>query len=67
MYYNFLHTDPYEHVGKIQKKRKGNIYTSRTHPITKKRERKKETHPSTFLSIYMKKLINEVSGERIVC
>ena len=36
MYYMFLHTDPYEHVGKIQKKqkRKLNIYTSQTHTIT---------------------------------
>ena len=29
--------------------------------------RRKETNLSTFSSIYMKKIINEVSGERIVC
>ena len=29
-YYNFLHTDPYEHVGK-KKERKLNIYTLYTH------------------------------------
>ena len=72
--YNFLHTDPYEHVGKIhKKKRKLIIYTyiahtpTHTRLHTDKKKEKKETHPSTFLCIYMKKLINEVSGESIVC
>ena len=62
MYYIFLHTDPYEHVGKKEKKkkeRKVNIYTSqtRTQLHTDKKERKKERKkhtPSTFFSIYMK-------------
>ena len=60
-YLNFLHTDRYEHAGKIQKK---SIYTSHTHNYILT---KKETQSSTFFSIYTKKLINEVSGERIVC
>ena len=54
MYYIFLHTDPYEHVGKIQKKkkRKLNIFTSQTHTqLNTDKKRKKETHPSTFFSI----------------
>ena len=59
MYYIFLHTDPYEHVGKKEKKekkRKLKICTSqtRTQLHTDKKERKKHT-PSTFFSIYMKK------------
>ena len=71
--YNFLHTDPYEHVGKIHKKEKktNHLYIAHTPTHTRlhtdKKKEKKETHPSTFLCIYMKKLINEVSGESIVC
>ena len=30
-YYNFLHTDPYEHVGKIPKKKTKHIYIVHTH------------------------------------
>lgn len=58
----------------MKKKRKLIIYTSHTQPHThlhtdkkKKEKEKKETHPSTLFSIYMKKLINKVSGESIVC
>ena len=46
MYYIFLHTNPYEHLGKQKKKkRKLNIYTSQTHTQlhTDKKERKKHT------------------------
>ena len=60
MYYIFSHTDPYEHVGKRQKKnRKENwkyIHRRLTHNYILIK-RKKETHPGTFFSIYMKKLI----------
>ena len=31
----------------------------------KKKVRKKETHPTTIFSIYLKKIINDVGGERI--
>ena len=38
MYYIFLHTDPYEHVGKKEKKRKEkkakHIYIADSHTIT---------------------------------
>ena len=36
MYYVFLHTDPYEHVGKYQKKEKKTkrIYIADSHTIT---------------------------------
>ena len=49
MYYNiFTHTDPYEHVGKVQKKKKRilNIYTSHTHTnyILKKKEKERKKH-----------------------
>ena len=67
MYYNFLHTDPYERVGKRKKERKTKlIYIAHTHTHTQLLTDNKK-HPSTFCSIYMKKLLNEVSGERIVC
>ena len=53
MYYIFLRTDPYEYVGKKEKKRKLNIYTSqtRTQLHTNKKERKKHTpvHSSLFI------------------
>ena len=52
---HFLHTDPYEHVGKIQKKKEKktkHIYIANSHTITlmKKKERKKHTplHSSLF-------------------
>ena len=53
MYYIFVHTDPYEHVGKIQKKRKENLtYIDRrlTRLHTDKKEGKKHTpvHSSLF-------------------
>ena len=61
MYYIFLHTDPYEHVGKKEKKkkkRKVNIYTSQTrtqlHTDKKRKKERKKHTPSTFFSIYMK-------------
>ena len=61
MYYIFLHTDLYEHVGKKEKekKRKLNIYTSqtRTQLHTDKKERKKETHPKYILLYLHEKLI----------
>ena len=34
MYYNFLHTDPYEHVGKIQKREKNTKHISIVHVQT---------------------------------
>ena len=53
MNYIFVHTDPYEHVGKIQKKRKENLtYIDRrlTQLHTDKKEGKKHTpeHSSLF-------------------
>lgn len=47
MYYIFLNADPYEHVGKIQKRRKENvtfmhISQTRTQFHTDMKERKKE-------------------------
>ena len=51
-------------VMNTQEKCKKSIYTSHTHNYILT---KKETQSSTFFSIYTKKLINEVSGERIVC
>ena len=61
MYYIFLYTDPYEHVGKKEKekKRKLNIYTSqtRTQLHTDKKERKKETYPKYILLYLHEKLI----------
>ena len=59
MYYIFLHTDPYEHVGKIQKKkRKLNIYTSQTHTQlhTDKKERKKHTQ---YILLYLHEKFNK--------
>ena len=55
-----------------KRKRKRNIYSSQTRIQlhTNKKERKKETHPSTFFSIYMKKLIkinNKWSTRRKDC
>ena len=58
MYYIFLHTDPYEHVGKKEKKkkkRKVNIYASqtRTQLHTDKKERKKERNtPQVHSSLF---------------
>ena len=72
----FFYTLTYEHVGKIQKKEKKtkHIYIADSHNYTLGLKRKKERHPSTFYSIYMKKKlikiileINKVSSERIVC
>ena len=56
MYYIFLHT--HEHVGKMQKKEKKakHRYIADSHIITYWQKRKKETHPSTFFSTYMKKI-----------
>ena len=56
MYYIFLLTDPNEHIGKIQqkKRRKLNIYTSQTHTelhTDKNKQTNKQTSPSTFFSI----------------
>ena len=53
----FLYTLTYEYVGKIQKKEKKtkHIYIADSHTITYRQKRKKETHHSTFFSIYMKK------------
>ena len=69
LYITFFYTLTYEHVGKIQKrKRKLNIHpdihTSQTHTQlhTDKKERKKETHPNTFFSIYMKKKILKINN-----
>ena len=56
VYYIFS-TLTYEHVGKIQKKEKKtkHIYIADSHTITYWQKRKKETHPSTFFSIHIKK------------
>ena len=68
MYYNFLHADPYINAQEKEKKEKKtkHIYIAHTHTqlLT---DKKKKNHPSTFCFIYVKKLLNEVSGERIVC
>ena len=58
MYYNFLHTDPYEHVGKIQKKKKRkHIYIANTHDYKKKR--KKERNTPQYIPLYLHETINK--------
>ena len=44
-----------------------NIYTSHTHTQLHTDKKRKGTHPSTFFSICMKKLLNELRGEQIIC
>ena len=73
MYYNFLLTDPNEHIGKIQlkKRRKLNIYTSQTHtelPTDKKTNKQTPVHSSLYLhkKNYKKLIINEVTCKKIV-
>ena len=52
----FLHTDPYEHVGKVQEKKEKNskhihiAHTHKLHTVKKEKERKKHTpaHSSPF-------------------
>ena len=80
VYYIFLHTDLWTRRKNTKKrKRKVNIYTSQTNTqLHAYKKETNETNPSTFFSIYMKKskskinkkerlIINEVSGEEIVC
>ena len=54
---HFLHTDPYENVGKKRKENEAYIHRKHTQLHADEKEREKETDPCTFFSIYMKKLI----------
>ena len=58
MYYSFVHTDPYEHVGKIQKKEKKtkHIYIADSHNyiLIKKKER---NTPQNILLYLHEKLV----------
>ena len=63
----FLHTDPYEHVGKVQKKKKRilNIYTSHTHTnYILKKKRKKERNTPQHILLHLHEKINNQSKRR---
>ena len=58
---HFLHTDPYEHVGKIQKKKEKktkHIYIANSHTITYWWKRKRERNTPLYILLYLHEKIN---------